>query len=70
MNVGYRKVVKGFLCDWLVYRIIGLERLFPFLNDDKFQEIYLDKPGNSLYIDQQDYGWCLTNIVLNELELE
>ncbi|MHA1557562.1 MAG: ATPase, T2SS/T4P/T4SS family [Candidatus Heimdallarchaeota archaeon] len=62
--------LKGFLCDWLVYRIIGLERLFPFLNDDKVQEIYLDKPGTSLYIDHQDYGRCLTNVVLNEKELE
>ena len=62
--------MKDFLCDWLVYRIIGLERIIPLLNDDRVQEIYLDKPGTALYIDHQDYGRCLTNIILNQRELE
>ncbi|HUT82199.1 MAG TPA: ATPase, T2SS/T4P/T4SS family [Candidatus Bathyarchaeia archaeon] len=59
-----------FLSDWMVYKIIGLENLMPLLIDDHVQEIYMDKPNTPLYIDHQDFGRCLTNIILDENELE
>jgi type IV secretory pathway ATPase VirB11/archaellum biosynthesis ATPase len=59
-----------YIRDWMIYRIIGLEHLMPLLIDDNVQEIYLDKPKTPLYIDHQDYGRCLTNIMLSENELD
>ncbi|NHJ46867.1 MAG: type II/IV secretion system ATPase subunit, partial [Asgard group archaeon] len=66
------KSQKAFLYirDWMIYRIIGLEHLMPLLIDDNVQEIYLDKPKTPLYIDHQDFGRCLTNIILSESELD
>ena len=58
------------LRDWMVYKILGLEQLMPLLIDDQVQEIYLDKPNLPLYLDHQDFGRCLTKIILSEKELE
>ncbi len=58
-----------FIRDWMSYKIIGLERLMPLLIDDRVQEIYLDKPNTPLYLDHQDFGRCITNIILSEEEL-
>ena len=59
-----------FIRDWMLYRIIGLENLMPLLIDDKVQEIYMDKPNTPLYLDHQDFGRCLTDIILTIEELE
>jgi type IV secretory pathway ATPase VirB11/archaellum biosynthesis ATPase len=56
--------------DWMSYKIIGLDRLMPLLIDDCVQEIYLDKPNTPLYLDHQEFGRCITNIILSEEELE
>ncbi|NHK31999.1 MAG: type II/IV secretion system ATPase subunit [Asgard group archaeon] len=54
----------------MIYKIIGLEQLMPLLIDDFVQEIYMDKPKTPLYIDHQNFGRCLTNIIVSESELE
>lgn len=59
-----------FIRDWMIYKIIGLEHLMPFLVDDLVQEIYIDKPKTPLYLDHQNFGRCLTNIVVTDSELE
>jgi type IV secretory pathway ATPase VirB11/archaellum biosynthesis ATPase len=58
------------LIEWITYKIIGLEKIMPFLIDDMVQEIYLDKPDTTLYIDHQNYGRCLTNIIIPNSDLE
>lgn len=62
--------IRRALIEWITYKIIGLEKIMPFLIDDQVQEIYLDKPGTSLYIDHQNYGRCLTNIKIPNADLE
>ncbi|MGC9778000.1 MAG: Flp pilus assembly complex ATPase component TadA [Candidatus Heimdallarchaeota archaeon] len=60
----------NFIRDWIIYKIIGLNQLMPLLIDDRVQEIYLDKPNTPLYLDHQDFGRCVTKIILSERELE
>ncbi|MFX1537340.1 MAG: ATPase, T2SS/T4P/T4SS family, partial [Promethearchaeota archaeon] len=62
--------LRPILCDWMVYRIIGLEGIIPLLIDDRIQEIYLDRPNTAVYIDHQDFGRCITNLFLSETELD
>jgi len=59
-----------FIRDWIIYKIIGLEQLMPLLLDDLVQEIYMDKPKTPLYLDHQNYGRCLTKIIVTDDELD
>ncbi|MBD3192058.1 MAG: hypothetical protein GF308_15535 [Candidatus Heimdallarchaeota archaeon] len=63
-------VSKSFFIDWMVYRIVGLEEIMPLLLDDYVQEIYLDKPNTSLYLDHQDFGRCVSDVNLSDSVLE
>jgi len=65
-----RPKLYTFIRDWMVYKIIGLENLMPLLIDDYVQEIYMDKPNTPIYLDHQEYGRCLTTLILSETELE
>lgn len=56
--------------DWMIYKIIGFERIIPLLLDDNVQEIYMDKPNTQIYIDHQRFGRCRTNIILADDEIE
>ncbi|MHA1124462.1 MAG: ATPase, T2SS/T4P/T4SS family [Candidatus Heimdallarchaeota archaeon] len=62
--------IRKALVEWITYKIIGLEKIMPFLIDDQVQEIYLDKPGTTLYIDHQIFGRCLTKIIIPNTDLE
>ena len=69
-NFDNSKKINSFLKDWIVYKILDLENIMPLLLDDQVQEIYLDKPNTTLFIDHQIFGRCLTNIKLTDAELE
>ncbi|MHA1186719.1 MAG: ATPase, T2SS/T4P/T4SS family [Candidatus Heimdallarchaeota archaeon] len=62
--------IRKALIEWITYKIIGLEKVMPFLIDDLVQEIYLDKPSTTLYIDHQTFGRCLTNTKIPISDLE
>ena len=62
--------IREAMIEWITYKIIGLEKVMPFLIDDQVQEIYLDNPETKIYIDHQNYGRCLTNIKIPYSDLE
>jgi flagellar protein FlaI len=49
---------------------LHLEKLFPLLVDDLVEEIFLDSPYDSIYINHQKYGRCRTNIELVSIEID
>ncbi len=49
---------------------LQMGKLFPFLVDNSIEEIYLDDPFSSIYIDHQIFGRCRTNIRLNNQEID
>ncbi|TFG14545.1 MAG: hypothetical protein EU535_03220 [Promethearchaeota archaeon] len=49
---------------------LNLDRIFPLLIDDYIEEIFLDSPEDSIYINHQKYGRCQTSITYNSRELE
>ncbi|MHA1339875.1 MAG: ATPase, T2SS/T4P/T4SS family [Promethearchaeota archaeon] len=51
-------------------KVVRLEKIFPLLIDKNIEEIYLDNPNSSLYIDHQLEGRCNTDIFLDNLEIE
>ena len=48
---------------------INLEKLFPLLIDDYIEEIFLDSPQDSIYLNHQKYGRCRTNIKFDIKEI-
>ncbi|MCJ7648905.1 MAG: Flp pilus assembly complex ATPase component TadA [Candidatus Lokiarchaeota archaeon] len=49
---------------------INMLKLFPLLIDDYVEEIFLDSPEESIYINHQKYGRCRTNIKFSIGETE
>ncbi|MFW9772089.1 MAG: ATPase, T2SS/T4P/T4SS family, partial [Candidatus Thorarchaeota archaeon] len=49
---------------------LNIQKLFPFLIDDRVEEIFLDAPYDKLYLDHQKFGRCRTRIVFNPQEIE
>jgi len=48
---------------------INLIKLFPFLIDDYIEEIFLDSPNETVYINHQKFGRCRTDVKFNIKEL-
>ncbi|MFW9923482.1 MAG: ATPase, T2SS/T4P/T4SS family [Candidatus Thorarchaeota archaeon] len=69
-KINFENINEIHLVEWLVYRLLNLEKIIPFLLDDFIQEIYMDKPRTHLYIDHQEFGRCKTNIVLKNSDLD
>ncbi len=51
-------------------KILNLEKLFPLLIDDYIEEIFLDSPTDTIYINHQRNGRCRTSIKLNDEDIE
>jgi len=49
---------------------IKLSKLFPFLIDNKIEEIFIDGPNDNVYLNHQEYGRCKTQIFFNQTEVE
>ncbi|MHA1190719.1 MAG: ATPase, T2SS/T4P/T4SS family [Promethearchaeota archaeon] len=49
---------------------INMLKLFPLLIDDFVEEIFLDSPEETIYLNHQKYGRCRTNIIFNRGETE
>ncbi len=54
----------------VLFRILNLEKITPFLIDDQVDEIYLDSSSKTIYIDHSKYGRCVTSIKLTQSEIE
>lgn len=54
---------------YLAYRTLGIDKLLPLLIDSQINEIYLDNPHQSLYVDHEKFGRIPTNIFLSSTEL-
>lgn len=48
---------------------INLEKLFPLLIDDYIEEIFLDSPQETIYLNHQTYSRCRTNIKFDMKEI-
>ena len=48
---------------------LNLTKTIPLLFDDEVQEVYLDKPGNSYYLDHSRWGRCRSNLTPSPTEL-
>lgn len=48
---------------------INLNKLFPFLIDDLIEEIFLDSPNETVYINHQKFGRCRTEVKFDVKEL-
>jgi flagellar protein FlaI len=44
---------------------LNIAKLFPLLVDDRIDEIYLDNPERTIYIDHRDFGRCNTSLLLS-----
>ena len=53
-----------------IFKLIKLDKIIPFLIDDKVNEIYMDQKDSPIYVDHQTYGRCNTHVVLEEEELK
>lgn len=49
---------------------INMLKLFPLLIDDYVEEIFLDSPEETIYLNHQKYGRCRTNIKFSQGETE
>jgi len=49
---------------------LNISKLFPLLIDEYIDEIYLDSPHNSIYIDHRDFGRCITSIQLTDQDID
>lgn len=58
------------LAKYLVCKLIGLDKIFPLIFDKDIREIYIDKPNKHIYVDHFRYGRLLTNIMLDDNEIE
>ncbi len=57
------------LSEIIAHRRSVLGSIMPIILDDLVEEIYLDRPGVSIYFDHQKYGRCVTTITFQELEV-
>ena len=53
-----------------IFKLIKINKIIPFLIDDKVNEIYMDQKDSFIYLDHQTFGRCNTNIALEEEELK
>ncbi|NVM01094.1 MAG: CpaF family protein [Candidatus Helarchaeota archaeon] len=64
------KVNSERLSKILCFESIGLKKIIPFLLDDFIEEIFLDNPKSTIYIDHSKYGRCFTPITFNSNDIE
>ena len=57
------------LSEIIAHRRSVLGSIMPIILDDLVEEIYLDRPGVSIYFDHQKYGRCVTSITFQEFEV-
>jgi Flp pilus assembly CpaF family ATPase len=48
---------------------INLKKIFPLLIDDNIEEIFLDSPEESIYLNHQKFGRCRTDIRFSKKEI-
>ncbi len=48
---------------------LNIRKIFPLLVDDLINEIYLDNPHQTVYIDHRNFGRCLTTIHFTDEDL-
>jgi type IV secretory pathway ATPase VirB11/archaellum biosynthesis ATPase len=48
---------------------LNITKTIPLLLDDEVQEVYLDRPGNSYYLDHSQWGRCRSNLAPSPSEL-
>lgn len=51
-------------------KVLKLEKIFPLLLDDNIEEIFLDSPQTSIYLNHQRYFRCRTAIKFDREEIE
>ncbi|MBD3228766.1 MAG: ATP-binding cassette domain-containing protein [Candidatus Lokiarchaeota archaeon] len=61
---------KRYITLYHAFESTGFLFLYPFLIDDKIEEIYLDRPNTEIYIDHREFGRCKTNVILSENEIK
>jgi len=49
---------------------LKLEKIFPLLIDDQIEEIFLDSPKETIYINHQKFGRCRTDIRLDTKDID
>ncbi len=54
----------------LAYQFVGLPSMFPFFKDDLVDELYLDSPHSTLYLDHRKLGRCDTFVFMSNRELK
>lgn len=54
----------------IALKILNLEKLFALLIDNEIEEIFLDSPLDTIYLNHQKYGRCRTHLKLTVDELE
>ena len=57
------------LAEMLAYQFVGLPSLQPFFIDDLVDELYLDSPHSTLYLDHRRHGRCDTPVFMSAREL-
>lgn len=53
----------------IAFSIVGMETLYPLLLDDNVEEIFLDSPQSTIYINHVQHGRCKTRITLTTTEI-
>ncbi len=48
---------------------LNINKIFPLLVDSHIDEIYLDNPQETIYIDHRDFGRCKTSIFLTDQDI-
>ncbi len=69
-NYSSLKLNKEKFVELLCFESIGLNKIIPFLLDDLVEEIFLDNPMSTIYLDHSKYGRCFTNINFNSNDIE
>jgi len=54
----------------VLYNLMNFDSLMALLLDDQIEEIFLDSPKSSIYLDHRQFGRCETEILLTPTEIE
>jgi flagellar protein FlaI len=69
-NYSFTTTEKNTISYYASLKKLNIEKLFPLLIDDYIEEIFLDNPRDSIYLNHQKFGRCRTNIILDLVEIE
>ncbi len=70
LEIGNLNIDPEIFAELFIYRLIKIDKIIPFLIDDKVNEIYMDQKDSPIYLDHQAFGRCNTHVVLEEEELK